>query len=400
MADLEKETEYAILNQGEHIEEVVIENRQTEKKQSLDIVWCTIRTSDGKVSYEKQVNLTYILTEQNGWILSDAVVNPEEKWIITPLKGVDETDITDALSGQTIVIEDENWDIQKENIENVKVVDQSTDLEGKKDSITVDVELVSGALIAQGELQMNYSFDANWKLENYEVQTPFECSYQSGAEPAITEIDLMKVISENPIDFTESAKQEELVHASETELSDFSITQSTRSNMGTLMTYDCKFLINKEIVTLEAEAAITYLYDRSAGWEVTEVKYPSVAVSSVNYAGLIGTWKGQMSEYDSSNYTMQSIVMEITEITDDGYVTASIDVPSENRSCVLKGYIDTNDLSFTLSFEEWIQKPKSLASILKPKLQGVIDVEGCSLTCIDTSETNLFDVEKVQENDE
>ena len=52
-SDLETDTQFDFLNEGEKIEKLEIEKRQTDKKQKIDTIWCMITTADTEVSYRK-----------------------------------------------------------------------------------------------------------------------------------------------------------------------------------------------------------------------------------------------------------------------------------------------------------------------------------------------------------
>ena len=80
--ELEANAEFQFLKEGEQIEKIVIERRQTEKEQKTDTVWCTVVTNDAEVSCQKNVILSYGLYDKTGWMLDEIEVEPKEKWII------------------------------------------------------------------------------------------------------------------------------------------------------------------------------------------------------------------------------------------------------------------------------------------------------------------------------
>ena len=59
--DLESFSDKAFLDDGEKIDSLTIEKRDTDKKNKSDLVWCTIVTEKDDVSYEKEVTLSYYL---------------------------------------------------------------------------------------------------------------------------------------------------------------------------------------------------------------------------------------------------------------------------------------------------------------------------------------------------
>ena len=83
----ENYSEEKFLSDGEVIDEIKIEDRDTNKKEKYDNVLCTVITEKNNISYEKEVNLTYQKYEKD-WELKDLSVNDSDAWIIKPLKGI------------------------------------------------------------------------------------------------------------------------------------------------------------------------------------------------------------------------------------------------------------------------------------------------------------------------
>ena len=57
--ELESNQQFHVLQDGETIDEVVIEKRQTDKEQKTDKVWCSVSTNDTEAAYQKNVVLTH-----------------------------------------------------------------------------------------------------------------------------------------------------------------------------------------------------------------------------------------------------------------------------------------------------------------------------------------------------
>lgn len=72
--DLENYSEEKFLSDGEVIDEIKIEDRDTNKKEKYDNVLCTVITEKNNISYEKEVNLTYQKYEKD-WELKDLCLN-------------------------------------------------------------------------------------------------------------------------------------------------------------------------------------------------------------------------------------------------------------------------------------------------------------------------------------
>ena len=100
--DLETFMEKSILADNEKILAVTIDKRQTQKDDKKDVVWCTIQTEDERCAYEKSIVLTYSLYDEGGWMLDEISGNDRSGWVITPLTGVNDDEISASLSGINI----------------------------------------------------------------------------------------------------------------------------------------------------------------------------------------------------------------------------------------------------------------------------------------------------------
>ena len=126
--DLEAFSDKVFLDDGETITSLVIDKRDTDKKQKTDRVWCTVTTEKDDISYEKGVMLDYYLYDKAGWTLDDYTIDDSEKWVIRPLKGVNEGEISTSLIGKTIMVDDEEWGIGEGEVSNLSIQSQNTNL--------------------------------------------------------------------------------------------------------------------------------------------------------------------------------------------------------------------------------------------------------------------------------
>lgn len=119
--DLESFSDKAFLEDGEKIDSLTIEKRDTDKKNKSDLVWCTIVTEKDDVSYEKEVTLSYYMYDKAGWTLEDYKVADQGKWNIIPLSGVKETDLRSNLVGKTITVDNQSWEILDSEISQLTI---------------------------------------------------------------------------------------------------------------------------------------------------------------------------------------------------------------------------------------------------------------------------------------
>lgn len=380
----------------ESVDNIEIELRDIDKEAKTDTIYCKIDSNDGEKEYTKYYVALYILDEKEGWIFKDVTPDKEEQWYSVPLIGVDESFIEESINGKTIIIDDEGWYLDEENIGNIQIIEQNTQLEQKKDFVTVTVEILSDVLIAKGEMDFEYTYNEGWYLENFQISKPFISEYQSGREPEFTDDELMKDMSSVPLCVgSEENSSEQTINVVPDEISDFVVVNKIASDKGTLQSYICTFTINKPIAKIVVEAVLNYRYDVINGWKMNDIAYSKTDICDVDLGELKGIWNGNMSEFALS-YVMQAITLEITEASDDGTIMAKINVPSEGRSCIVKGNVDVTNLSFILNFEEWINKPNRNASIYEPRLYGIIMLENSTIECIKAMDTNNFEVVKTE----
>ena len=234
--ELEENTEFQFLREGEQIEEVVIEKRQTEKEQKIDTVWCTVVTSDTEVSCQKNVILSYGLYDKTGWLLDDIEVESKDKWIMTPLKGIAESSLSDLLSGQVINIDNEEWSIAQENLVNVKMEEQETDLEQKTDRITISLTLDDKLERAEGKIEVLFIFDREWKFDSIISKDDFTVSMKEEYAFNISEDDLVAKVIETELPVGET---KQTISVGEQEISDFKIEEQKAELKGSRQIYRC-----------------------------------------------------------------------------------------------------------------------------------------------------------------
>lgn len=227
-ANLEEFENEEILDENEKIKKVVIDKRKTEKKKKIDEIWCTVFTENEDASQEKEMVLRYGLYDK-GWILDNVEVNDSEDWIVKPLKGVEKEQIINTLTGEYIGVEDAGWEIKKNEIKELTIKNQQTDLDKGRDVLDVSLELESIAAIVKVELNINYVFDEKWEIDNIEELSEFD--YED--KEIVSEISEERMIS----DIVKSgiyvgAWEEPIVIDGEEAISDFKISEIYRLDKG------------------------------------------------------------------------------------------------------------------------------------------------------------------------
>ncbi|MBQ4536674.1 MAG: hypothetical protein II994_03525 [Lachnospiraceae bacterium] len=329
-----------ILSEKENIKEFKITNREENKKEKIETIDCIMNTEDAKCSYEKEIVLTYCFNDENGWVLDSAEVNAPSEWNINPLVGVDKEEIMESIEKISITIEDEIWQIHKENVSNISIEEQATDLVEKTDVVTVMLTMDDKVKTATGNLQLEYVFDADstedtyWCLESYSGEETFVTAAKAGMELDVTEQMLIENIDRKS--FTYGTIDMKI---NQSEISDFEITSQKESQKGTEKMYECKFVLAKEHADFEVKVQIPYSY-------INEWRMGDITVDAkCNSVAIEGTWVGQ-------NVYGRTCELIISDMDDSGNISGVYTEKGDNwhaaYSYNVSGTMDFNNMSMYL----------------------------------------------------
>ncbi|MBD5473221.1 MAG: hypothetical protein HDR20_10125 [Lachnospiraceae bacterium] len=351
--DLETSTEKSILADNEKILAVTIDKRQTQKDDKKDVVWCTIQTEDERCAYEKSIVLTYSLYDEGGWMLDEISGNDRSGWVITPLTGVNDDEISASLSGINITTNNEIWYVTQDNMKSILVDSHETNLEEQKD--TVAVTLIVDDLIeeADGQLIINYSFEhGSWKMDSISGNENFSAATKAGMELNITEDILLKAIDGQSYKYNAQepsmySKQE--ITINKDEVVDFAIDRQESSSKGTSQQIFCNCTLAKPNAVFTLAIEVSYLY--SDTWIIQPISVTSECTS----VDITGKWTG-------TNAYGRICELDITEMDAEGNISGTY---SDQGSAYNKAYsyyvagkINRDTLEITLDAGDMIgEKP-------------------------------------------
>lgn len=344
--ELDTNSQFRFLGEDEQIEEVVIEKRQTDKEQKTDTVWCTVTTSDAEASCQKEVVLTYGLYDKTGWVLDDIDVASRDEWVMTPLKGVEDSDLPALLSDQALVIEDEEWLMTRESLLNIKIENQQTNLEQKTDQVTVSFVLDDKLERAEGKIEVVFVFDQEWKFDSVISMDDFSVSMKEEYALHVSDDDLISKVTEKELPI---GKTKQTVPVEKAEISDFKVVEQKTESKGNRQIYECSYKVNQFGSVLEAASEIIYTYQEGAGWNGSVKQTVSDIISS----DIVGDWAGTYVYISKKNAELH-----ISEIEDGGRVTATYSF--DEGSYALSGTWDRKSLKLQLEAGEWIEKPDKI----------------------------------------
>ena len=297
--DLENYSEKNFLSDGEVIDEVKIEDRDTNKKEKYDNVLCTVVTEKNNISYEKEVNLTYQKYEKD-WELKDLSVNDSDAWVVKPLKGIAEKDIPSTLVAEKVDVEGETWNIEDGEVKKISIKKQETDLKEKTDKITMEIVLDSGVEQATGTVVAEYEFEKEWKLDSVSEKGKFKTKINADKALDVDEEKLMEELNGqtfvigteesdtgNVITFVDTSNQQE-IEVKKDSISDFKIESHESEDKGRdqIYKYSCKLSENSVEYGLTGE--ITYYYDYEDGWQIQPINIEY----QLNSIDITGEWTG------------------------------------------------------------------------------------------------------------
>ena len=302
--DLESFSDKAFLEDGEKIDSLTLEKRDTDKKNKSDLVWCTIVTEKDDVSYEKEVTLSYYMYDKAGWTLEDYKVADQGKWNIIPLSGVKETDLRSNLVGKTITVDNQSWEILDSEISQLTIKSQNTDLEKKTDQITMDIVLDGEIESVSGTLVADYTFDKAWNLSSL--------SEKYSLRPEVKEDKALDVSMERVVDDIQYPEIKygvsgaiQKITISKDQMEDFSVDKQISQYKGTEQSLQCSAKLVKGHAIFNVSINADYIFENGT-WNCSQIE-PELTFASAN---LQGEWKGTYREGGGNG----TVNLNITEV--------------------------------------------------------------------------------------
>lgn len=387
--DLESFLDKAFLDEGEKIDSLTIEKRDTDKKNKRDLVWCTVTTEKDDVSYEKEVTLSYYLYDKAGWTLEDYKVSDQEKWKISPLSGVSEATVRSNLEGQTVKADNEDWRILEREISQMTVQSQNTDLEKKTDQIIVDVVLDGDVESVSGTLVADYVFDKTWQLKN--ISTKDSLKVEIKADKAL-DANMDRVIGDiqkPEIKYGVSGAIQK-VTISKDQIEDFTVNSQNARSKGTEQSIQCSAKLIKGHVTFNVSINVEYIFEDGT-WNCSQIE-PELTFAS---ADLQGEWRGTYRKGGGDG----TVNLNITEVDGNNikgiysytpYGSGKWDEPGSYK---VEGEFVQDGLIIAMKAGDWIDEPEKHLSGPLHDISAVLYVDDDILKGMG-HESSLFELTK------
>ncbi|MEE0140754.1 MAG: hypothetical protein U0I41_03415 [Coprococcus sp.] len=366
--DLEAFSDKVFLDDGETITSLVIDKRDTDKKQKTDRVWCTVTTEKDDISYEKGVMLDYYLYDKAGWTLDDYTIDDSEKWVIRPLKGVNEGEISTSLIGKTIMVDDEEWGIGEGEVSNLSIQSQNTNLEKNTDQVTVEVVLESDVERVTGVVTADYQFDKAWKITNLSVKDTLSAEIKDGKALNIDAEKLKADVNGHQEEYGLKDNTHKIT-IKKSGIEDLKIVSQQSESKGCTQVIHYSAKLVKKNVTFNMDAETTYTYSEDKWtYQGTQV---DLSLDSVD---LLGTWKGTYTAVISDGVNE----LDITEV-DGNNITATYSYTPykiiEPGSYTVQGEFNPETLELVLQAGDWVQEPTKGTTYVKSNVSATLYVD-------------------------
>jgi len=176
--------------------EILSEETEDEDEPWVHYAAVIVNSNDTEINYVKYGVMTYQRDEEKEWILASIDADRRDMWSISPAIGVKEAHIEscarEILFWQTVTIDGDEWLIDENTIESIKLSNQNTDLKNHTDVAIVTVVLGSEAKTAEGQVELDFVFENAWTFTNHRGHAPFESQYRASAEYELTSEHLLE----------------------------------------------------------------------------------------------------------------------------------------------------------------------------------------------------------------
>ena len=295
----------------------------------------------------------------------------KDKSTATPKKGVNEEIIVSSLNGEHVTINDEEWEIKSSNIKNLSIKSQKTNIDERKDNVTVTLILDDDVLEAEGEINIGYIFDKKWEVTAVSNEGEFKTTEKNECELKVRDSDLIDEIAQKEIILFSDTSNSQTVSMAKSEISDFEVYKKTSENRGKARRFYCKGTLTKPNATIEFDTQVYYVYE--GRW----LLQPTIIKAELDSVNIEGKWNGTYNGVGNKGKSS----LKITEATKDGkikgvysYTPDKIDQYRKAGSYNVSGTIDMSSLIINLTEDNNKNVFTDISAILyieKSKIKGV-----------------------------
>jgi len=351
----------SIVPSSQTVESIEVLDEETDRDEWTHHATVLVNSFDEEVNYVKYANMFYTRNEDREWILSSISPERTSAWSTSPRVGAREdlvvSSARDSILWQLVTIDGEEWHIDDSTIENITISNQNTDLNNRKDTVTANVVLGSEAMIAQGQIELEFVFDDGWSFSNYSGSAPFVSEYRPNAVMELSNEQMLdELVRGDATILRDLLYNGQAFTIARDEISNLAVLDYETSDKGANRLYNFSFTAEKGVITYAVDAQVFYHFDSMSGWTPGNFTF-TPEVASVE---LVGTrWLGTYLDYSHTYASLPQtqIIIEITEVTSDGAVRAKVITFTPEISQETIGTFDAATLTLKLMFDEWIVEP-------------------------------------------
>lgn len=322
-------------------------------------VTCTLVVKEGSVETSTEYKIKFKLRDDKSWKVKEVEAGDAETKLVS---GITDDDIKELVKSIYVYVDNASIDFDDETT-TFKIGDHDTDLEGMKDTVTLECTGEEGFSKYSFDLEVEFyysTYDNKWYVNNKKVEN-IETSYADGYEVEFTKediaADLKNVTQTLPVmgeyyEFTDENATIEVTKIGETEY----------DNYYSYTTVTIKYTISD--VVMEVELELEYYYDDD-GWEFQWIEKGTVLSFD---SDIIGTYKGTDGDKNITIVIKNEFYKE-----DSRNLAAEVTVTTNGITYSYSAYVSNYEPSdegyISIAGYEWITEPSD-ASYYKESYTG------------------------------
>ena len=343
---------------SEKIKSVSINDRETDRKEENEEIWCTVVSEDEESEFTRFFYLTAEGENGKDWKLNNISKDNTGSWKSVPINGMNEKSIIRSIYGQNVSVGSGNyqWQITRSSLVGFQITKRRSKINAGTDDVYATVSLKTAIMKVSVPVHIKYEYDNGWKMDNFETLKEVEPVYLEGQAPTIKNEKLIEDICSYQLTVGGYYSEQNITMKPEN-IKNFEITGSETTLQGYHYNADCSFECDLNSVLIKATASVSYDYNEAE--DTWNCKYVSYASQSVEKADLTGIWNGSYYGIDGQS----DFSLNISGQDDNGTLKAVFtfpDVKDEEGNTVsggsfnMTGKLRKDDLSFSLKGTDWI----------------------------------------------
>lgn len=353
-----------------NIKKLDIHETNIDETKTFADVRCTVTLESEDVRKVQSYQVKYTKINDKAWVMDSYFPYNQDLWTVEALKGVGTKTIKNCLYGQKINVGNVPITLNAQDIEDVKIENQVTDLKVGKDEVSFSYKIRSKIASATQHAKAVFSFDKDkWSLVNMQHNENCSIVLNKGFEFKRTNDAIKNDIYKSPV-YWKTYYGTQTIKTNDGTLRNLKVQPEAFEWKSGFVTQKTSFDLVKRVATLHVDADVVYEYT-STGWAVKNVHYKP-RVESVS---LQGKWTGHYSTWSSK----PSLSLYVNTQDANGMLTATFDFgPSANvpdyktGSYSMVGGIEKETLVVTLKGNNWINRPRGFRMV---NLDGVLLVD-------------------------